>query len=407
MVTDLSSVTGPELIDEALSILDDLIGYATVALTPNLDLIHHVREQFETLGAEVILTHHADGTRANLFATFGPAIEGGIVLSGHSDVVPVDPADWTTPPFEAHRRDGRVYGRGTADMKGFIACVLATAPAYAAIDLNSPIHVALTFDEEDGFHGAPILLADLASRGIRPAAAIIGEPTGLRTVGAHKGCYEYRTTISGMNGHSSEPAKAVSAVHHASRWVTGLLGLVDELAARAPDPSPYDPPSTTANVGVIGGGQGRCVVADRCMFDWEMRPVQSADATFVKERMTSIEAELLAEMRTVHPGASIETEVVCEVDGLEWREVSPALDIMRILLEDDDGPGGVATDGTLPVDVVSYGTEAGLFQAAGIPAVLWGPGDIGVAHRPDEFVQVADLEACLALLARLGDHLTA
>jgi len=391
----------PVPVDEALDLLDVLIAYDTVALTPNLDMIGDVRDRLEALGASVVLTHDDSGTKANLFATIGPNINGGVVLSGHSDVVPVDPADWTTPPFTANRRHGRVYGRGTADMKGFVACVLAMAPTYAELDLTVPIHVALTFDEEDGFHGAPILLADLVERGVRPSAAIIGEPTGLRTVGAHKGCYEYRTMVTGMNGHSSAPATAVSAVHHASRWISGLLGLADDLADRAPDPSPYDPPSTTFNVGTISGGQGRCVVADRCWFDWEMRPVQASDASFVKEHMAAVEAALLDEMRAVHPEASIRTDVVCEIDGLEWRDTSPALDLVRVLLADE-----IAANGrTLPLDVVAYGTEAGLFQAAGLPAVLLGPGDIGVAHRPDEFVEVADLEACLALLARLGGHL--
>ncbi len=391
----------PVPVDEALDLLDVLISYDTVALTPNLDLIDDVRDRLETLGASVVLTYDDSGTKANLFATIGPNINGGVVLSGHSDVVPVDPADWTTPPFTADRRHGRVYGRGTADMKGFVACVLAMAPTYAELDLTVPIHVALTFDEEDGFHGAPILLADLVERGVRPSAAIIGEPTGLRTVGAHKGCYEYRTMVTGMNGHSSAPAEAVSAVHHASRWISGLLGLADDLANRAPDPSPYDPPSTTFNVGTISGGQGRCVVADRCWFDWEMRPVQASDASFVKEHMAAVEAALLDEMRAVQPEDYIQTDVVCEIDGLEWRDASPALDLVRVLLADEVAANG----GTLPVDVVAYGTEAGLFQAAGIPAVLWGPGDIGVAHRPDEFVEVADLEVCLALLARLGGHL--
>jgi len=391
----------PVPVDEALDLLDVLIAYDTVALTPNLDLISDVRDRLEALGASVVLTHDDSGTKANLFATIGPNINGGVVLSGHSDVVPVDPADWTTPPFTAARRHGRVYGRGTADMKGFVACVLARAPIYAELELTVPIHVALTFDEEDGFHGAPLLLADLVDRGVRPSAAIIGEPTGLRTVGAHKGCYEYRTMVTGMNGHSSAPAEAVSAVHHASRWISGLLGLADDLANRAPDPSPYDPPSTTFNVGTISGGQGRCVVADRCWFDWEMRPVQASDASFVKEHMAAVEAALLDEMRAVHPEASIRTDVVCEIDGLEWRDTSPALDLVRVLLADEVAANG----GTLPLDVVAYGTEAGLFQAAGISAVLWGPGDIGVAHRPDEFVEVADLEVCLALLARLGGHL--
>ena len=391
----------PVPVDEALDLLDVLIAYDTVALTPNLDLISDVQDRLEALGASVVLTHDDSGTKANLFATIGPNINGGVVLSGHSDVVPVDPADWTTPPFTADRRHGRVYGRGTADMKGFVACVLAMAPIYAELDLTVPIHVALTFDEEDGFHGAPILLADLVERGVRPSAAIIGEPTGLRTVGAHKGCYEYRTMVTGMNGHSSAPAEAVSAVHHASRWISGLLGLADDLANRAPDPSPYDPPSTTFNVGTISGGQGRWVVADRCWFDWEMRPVQASDTSFVKEHMAAVETALLDEMRAVYPEASIRTDVVCEIDGLEWRDASPALDLVRVLLADEVAANG----GTLPVDVVAYGTEAGLFQAAGIPAVLWGPGDIGVAHRPDEFVEVADLEVCLDLLARLGGHL--
>ena len=391
----------PVPVDEALDLLDVLISYDTVALTPNLDLIDDVRDRLETLGASVVLTYDDSGTKANLFATIGPNVNGGVVLSGHSDVVPVDPADWTTPPFTADHRHGRVYGRGTADMKGFVACVLAMAPTYAELDLTVPIHVALTFDEEDGFHGAPILLADLVERGVRPSAAIIGEPTGLRTVGAHKGCYEYRTMVTGINGHSSAPAEAVSAVHHASRWISGLLGLADDLADRAPEPSPYNPPSTTFNVGTISGGQGRCVVADRCWFDWEMRPVQASDASFVKEHMAAVEAALLDEMRAVHPEASIQTDVVCEIDGLEWRDASPALDLVRVLLADEVAANG----GTLPVDVVAYGTEAGLFQAAGIPAVLWGPGDISVAHRPDEFVEVADLDVCLALLARLGGHL--
>ena len=391
----------PVPVDEALDLLDVLISYDTVALTPNLDLIDDVRDRLETLGASVVLTYDDSGTKANLFATIGPNVNGGVVLSGHSDVVPVDPADWTTPPFTADHRHGRVYGRGTADMKGFVACVLAMAPTYAELDLTVPIHVALTFDEEDGFHGAPILLADLVERGVRPSAAIIGEPTGLRTVGAHKGCYEYRTMVTGINGHSSAPAEAVSAVHHASRWISGLLGLADDLADRAPNPSPYDPPSTTFNVGTISGGQGRCVVADRCWFDWEMRPVQASDASFVKEHMAAVEAALLDEMRVVYSEASIRTDVVCEIDGLEWRDTSPALDLVRVLLADEVAANG----GTLPLDVVAYGTEAGLFQAAGIPAVLWGAGDIGVAHRPDEFVEVADVEVCLALLSRLGGHL--
>ena len=383
-------MSGNPLLEEALAILDDLIAFETVALTPNLDMVEYCVARLEAVGADVRLTHNADGTRANVFATIGPGGDGGIVLSGHSDVVPVDPDDWTTPPFEASRRDGRVYGRGSADMKGFIACVFALLPGFAELELTRPLHVVLTFDEEDGFHGAPVLLDDLLRKGPRPAAAIVGEPTGMQVIGAHKGCYEYTTTVTGLNGHSSEPATAVSAVHYATRWIAGLMALGTELVALAPADSPYEPAHTTTNVGTIVGGQGRCVVAAECSFEWEMRPVQPSDVSFVKDSMTVLEEQLLAEMRTVHPGALIETEVVCEVDGLVWDETSPALEVMQALL------------GETPTGVVSYGTEAGLFQVAGIPAGVWGPGDIAVPHRPDEYVEVTDLEACLEVLERLG-----
>ena len=384
----------PPPIDEVLTLLEDLIAFPSVALTPNVDLIAHVEDLLRPYCTDIVLTHDETGTKANLFATIGPAVDGGVMLAGHSDVVPVDPADWATPPFVATRLGDRIYGRGPADMKGFVACALALVPRWAALDLVRPVHVALTFDEEDGFHGAPILIDSLAGAP-RPAAAIVGEPTGLQLIGAHKGCYEYTTTVTGMNGHSSRPTEAVSAVHHATRWIGALLDLDAELAGRARADSRFEPPHTTTNVGVVGGGLARCTVAGECSFEWEMRPVQGGDAGFVKERMAAAEATLLAEMRAVHPGAAIETEAVCEIDGLEWVDASPALDLMRSLLGGDS-----------PVGVVAYGTEAGLYQAAGIPSVVWGPGDIAVAHRPDEFVEVADLEACLAVLARLGDQLT-
>ena len=381
-------------IDEVVTFLEDLVAFPSVALTPNVDLIAHVEDLLRPYCTDIVLTHDETETKANLFATIGPAADGGVMLAGHRDVVPVDPDDWATPPFVATRLGDRIYGRGTADMKGFVACALALVPRWAALDLVRPVHVALTFDEEDGFHGAPILIDSLAGTP-RPAAAIVGEPTGLQLIGAHKGCYEYTTTVTGMNGHSSRPTEAVSAVHHATRWISALLDLDAELAGRAQADSRFEPPHTTTNVGVVGGGLARCTVAGECSFEWEMRPVQSGDAAFVKERMAAVEAKLLAEMRAVHPEAAIETEAVCEIDGLEWVDASPALDLMRSLLGGDP-----------PVGVVAYGTEAGLYQAAGIPSVVWGPGDIAVAHRPDEFVEVGDLEACLAVLARLGDQLT-
>ncbi|CAI8307634.1 MAG: Acetylornithine deacetylase [Acidimicrobiales bacterium AG-410-I20] len=379
-----------QALTKTLEILKELISFETVALTSNLDLINYAEEYLNDLGAKVSLTYSPDRERANLFASFGPEIKGGIVLSGHSDVVPVNANDWTTPPFQADQRNDCIFGRGSADMKGFIACVLALAPWFASLDLIKPLHIALTFDEEDGFHGAPILLKDLKEKNIQPDAVIIGEPTGLKAIAAHKGCYEYATTIKGLNGHSSEPEKAVNAVQYAARFINRLMELKMEMVSRAPENSPYEPPSTTMSVGTIEGGQARCIVAEHCKFDWEMRPIQRSDAEYVHEQLAAFTNELLLEMRTIYPEASIETEKVCEVDGLEYHAESSALSLMTELLGESE------------FDVVSYGTEAGLYQAADMPAVVWGPGDIEVAHRPDEFVQISDLKDCLSVLERLG-----
>ncbi len=379
-----------QALTKTLDILKELISFETVALTSNLDLITYAEKYLSDLGAKVSLTHSPDGERANLFASFGPEINGGIVLSGHSDVVPVNANDWTTPPFQANQRNDCIFGRGSADMKGFIACVLALAPWFASLDLIKPLHIALTFDEEDGFHGAPILLKDLKEKNIQPDAVIIGEPTGLKAIAAHKGCYEYATTIKGLNGHSSEPEKAVNAVQYAARFINRLMELKMEMVSRAPENSPYQPPSTTMSVGTIEGGQARCIVAEHCKFDWEMRPIQRSDAEYVHEQLAAFTNELLLEMKTIYPEASIETEKVCEVDGLEYHAESSALSLMTELLGESE------------FDVVSYGTEAGLYQAAGMPAVVWGPGDIEVAHRPDEFVSISDLKDCLSVLERLG-----
>lgn len=379
-----------QALTKTLDILKELISFETVALTSNLDLINYAEKYLSDLGAKVSLTHSPDGERANLFASFGPEINGGIVLSGHSDVVPVNANDWTTPPFQADQRNDCIFGRGSADMKGFIACVLALAPWFASLDLIKPLHIALTFDEEDGFHGAPILLKDLKEKNIQPDAVIIGEPTGLKAIAAHKGCYEYATTIKGLNGHSSEPEKAVNAVQYAARFINRLMELKMEMVSRAPKNSPYQPPSTTMSVGTIEGGQARCIVAEHCKFDWEMRPIQRSDAEYVHEQLAAFTNELLLEMKTIYPEASIDTEKVCEVDGLEYHAESSALSLMTELLGESE------------FDVVSYGTEAGLYQAAGMPAVVWGPGDIEVAHRPDEFVSISDLKDCLSVLERLG-----
>jgi acetylornithine deacetylase len=390
----------PDLpLDEALVALGELIGFPTVTTESNLELIAHAEDRLRAVGATVVRSYDADGAKANLFATIGPSVDGGVVLSGHTDVVPADAETWTGAPFLAALRDDCVHGRGAADMKGFIACVLAMAPRFAATGLVVPVHVALTFDEEVGCHGVPLLLDELARSGPRPAAAIVGEPTSMRIVHGHKGCYEYTTTITGVEGHASAPGAGVNAVEVGARYVTGLLALRDRLAAGAPENSPFTPPESTLSVGTFGGGTARNVIAGECRIDWELRPVRRADVTLAREAVAGLEQRLRDEIRSTHPDADLRTVAVGEVDGLEIDPDSPAVALVASLVDglvDDPGPG-----------VVSFGTEAGLYQQAGIPAVICGPGTIDVAHRPDEHIEVDQLLACLAMLDRLRERLAA
>lgn len=383
-----------DLRNDAMLILGDLIGFPTVTADSNLDLIAYCETLLSRVGADISITRHPSEEKANLLATIGPRTDGGVVLSGHTDVVPADEDAWTGAPFLAMRREQRIYGRGAVDMKGFIACVLASAPSFSAADLVRPIHIALTFDEEVGCRGAPILVSDLMRAGPRPAAAIIGEPTEMQIIDAHKGCYEYTTRITGLAGHGSAPDLGVNAVQYAARYVTRLMELGRLLESRAPASSPYDPPHTTINVGVVSGGTARNVVAGECVVEWEMRPVTRADADFVLAGVHAVEQEMIAEMRTVDPDAGIVTETEGAVDGLEKVEDSAAVALARDLL------------GDRPTSVVSFGTEAGIFQAAGVPAIVCGPGSIEMAHRPDEYIEISELEACLDMLANLQTHLS-
>jgi acetylornithine deacetylase len=395
-VTDLHRPSGLDesVLGDTLRILRDLIAFPTVTSESNLGLIAYADHLLRAVGATTTLTHDLDRQKANLFATIGPPIDGGVVLSGHTDVVPAIDGSWTTPPFEATQRNGRVYGRGTADMKGFIACALAMAPTFAAADLALPVHLALTFDEEIGFRGAPILIAQLVGYGPLPKAAIVGEPTSMGVIAAHKGCHEFTTTISGVEGHASMPDRGVNAVEHAARYVTHLLGLRDELAARAPADSPFDPPESTISVGAVHGGVARNVIAGSCVIEWELRPVVRADADHVRAAVHAFETALRDELRASHPDADVHTEVLASADGLEAVPGSAAIALVEQLL------------GTSNTEVVAFGTEAGFYQQAGIPAVVCGPGSIEVAHQADEYLEIAQLEACLAMLDRLIDRLS-
>jgi len=383
------------VLEETRVLLAELIGFPTVSCDSNLEMIQHLADRLSDCGAEVEIWHDATGTKANLFATLGPKRDGGIVLSGHSDVVPVTDQDWSGDPFEMEVRDGKWYGRGSCDMKGFIAAAVAMAPRYAELDLQRPLHFAFTYDEEVGCFGARALADTLREKGIKPAVAIIGEPTSMRIIEGHKGCYEYTTHFTGLEGHGSGPDRGVNAVDYAVRYVSRLLELKADLQARAPANSRFDPPWTTINTGALVGGVAHNVIPGKARVEWEMRPVQLSDAEFVKTELHRFCAHtLIPAMRAVHPGAGIDTEVIGEVDGLEPMEENEARDLVMELT----GANGA--------DVVPFGTEAGIFQGLGMSVVVCGPGSIEQAHKPDEYVSTEQMAQCLDMLERLAMKLT-
>ncbi|TAM95558.1 MAG: acetylornithine deacetylase [Rhizobiaceae bacterium] len=384
------------LVDDTAAILGDLIAFPTVSADSNLDLIAYAADRLGKCGAAITINRDTSGTKANLFATIGPEGNGGIVLSGHTDVVPVISEEWTSGPFAMREAEGRLYGRGACDMKGFIAAALAMAPHFAAAKLTRPLHFAFTYDEEVGCFGGQQLVADLERTGIRPSVAIVGEPTMMRIIEGHKGCYEYTTEFYGLDGHASDPDAGVNAIEYAVRYVSRLLELGERLKRRPVEGSRFRPPWTTLQAGRIEGGTARNVIARNCMVEWEMRPVHRQDADEVKGELKAYCDEvLLPSMRAVSPEADIVTHVIGEVAGLEPVPVNEAREIVSALT------------GRHECDVVPFGTEAGLFQAYGMSVVVCGPGSIEQAHKPDEFVSEDQLQACLNMLSGLVRKLEA
>ncbi|MFN0264356.1 acetylornithine deacetylase [Tepidamorphus sp. 3E244] len=382
-------------LERTRDILGELIGFPTVSSDGNLEMIAYLSEQLGQAGAEVTWMTDPTGRKANLFATIGGDGEGGIVLSGHTDVVPVEDQEWSSDPFTMREDRGRLYGRGTCDMKGFIAAALAMAPSFAELDLKRPIHFAFTYDEETGCLGGQHLVRELQEREIRPATAIVGEPTGMRIIEGHKGCYEYETIFTGLEGHGSAPERGVNAVEYAVRYIARLMELQDELKRHTTPANRFNPPWTTLQVGRIQGGNARNTIAGVCTVDWEMRPVRNDDAVFVKSSIEAFRDEvLLPQMRKVCPDADIFTHVIGEVCGLEPADDNEARAILSKLLGDDTA------------DVVPFGTEAGLFQEIGMSVVVCGPGSINQAHKPDEYVALEQLQQCLDMLEGLGEQMT-
>ncbi len=378
------------LLGETKSLLRDLVGFDTTSRNSNLPLIEHVADYLSDHGAATRLIPSADGAKANLFATIGPDIPGGVVLSGHSDVVPVDGQNWSTDPFALTEADGKLYGRGSADMKGFIACALAMAPRFAEMDLNRPIHFAFSYDEEVGCLGVGRLIDVVLSELPRPAAVIVGEPTGMQIASAHKGICAMTTTVRGREAHSSRPQDGVNAISAAASLVSYLYRLCDELAETDRDDR-FEPPFTTFNVGQVGGGDAINIIARECLLNWEFRPIPGADPADIIARVEAwVKDELLPRMLATDPSCAVES--ICEfvVPPLDAPEGSVAEAIARKAT-------GLNSTGT-----VAFVTEASLFADAGVPAIVCGPGDIAQAHQPDEFIEITQLDSCLGFLERIA-----
>ncbi len=381
-------------LDTSVEVLSDLIAFPTVSSDSNLAIIEYLADRLDRVGARVQVHKDAAGGKANLYATLGPDRAGGILLVGHTDVVPVADQDWTSDPFAMTTSDGRLYGRGTCDMKGFIAATIALAPDFADRVINRPVHFAFTYDEETGCLGANELVKHLANREDRPALAIVGEPTQMRLIEGHKGCFEYSTHFCGREGHGSLPDHGVNAVEYAVQYVTRLLELREELKSRSPSDCRFDPPFSTINVGGLHGGVAHNVIPGKATVDWEMRPVQTSDADHVKSNLRAFcDDILLPQMQSVWPDASILTDVIGETVGLEPMDENAARDLVAELT------------GASETDVVSFGTEAGIFQNLGMSALVCGPGSIEQAHKPDEFLEVDQLAKCIRMLESLGERL--
>ena len=373
--------------------IDRLVSFDTTSRESNLNLIHFVRDYLADHGVEATLIHDKSGAKANLFATVGPMKDGGVVLSGHTDVVPVDGQDWATDPFQVMEKDGRLYGRGTADMKGFCAIALAKVPDMVARNLALPIHFALSYDEEIGCLGAPDLSRHLQGLPVRPQALIVGEPTSMKVVNAHKGCCAIRTIVTGLEGHSSETHKGVNSIMAAAKLINYLADRAEDLRTSNINDR-FEPPYTTIQVGTIQGGTAGNIIPKETTFWWEYRALPNEDGpALVADFEAFAQADVLPKMRETHPGADIQIQVRGEVAPLIPQDGSPAETLV------------LALTGSNQTYAVSYGTEAGIFQQGGIASVVCGPGSISVAHRPDEFLELSQVEACEDLIDKLIDRL--
>jgi acetylornithine deacetylase len=375
------------------AMIERLIAFNTVSRDSNLGLIEWARDYLAKLGAVTRLTYDASGKKANLFATLGDSKKPGLVLSGHTDVVPVDGQNWDTDPFVATERDGKLYARGSADMKGFIGIILNQAPKFVAAlnenRLDAPLHYALSYDEEVGCLGVRGLIRDLEENNIRPAGCVVGEPTSMQPIIAHKGTHRFRCAVRGREAHSSYVTHGVNAIEYAARLVVFIRQIGDRLAQMEQRDYGFTVPYTTLSTGLIQGGIAANVVPKDCVFQFDMRTLPQASPDALYQEIRAHAEKLAAEMRGIDPDSGIDLKWVSQTVGLAAAETDAIVQWALRLSQHTT------------VGKVSYGTEAGLFQKMGVPTVICGPGDIAEAHRPNEFVSLDQLAQCERFVDRI------
>jgi acetylornithine deacetylase len=384
---------------KTLDILDRLLAFPTVSLVPNLDLILFVEDVLRQAGATVQVLRDESGTKANIYATIGQVDQaGGVLLSGHTDVVPVKGQAWTKPPFQMTQEDGKVYGRGTADMKGFVACAIAAMVRASQYNLKTPLHMALSYDEEIGCIGVRSLLDVLADAPFKPGFCIVGEPTSLAVATGHKGKTVIRATCTGREGHSALAPQALNAIHLATDLIAVLRQEQAALAASDAQDADYDVPYSTVHVGLIQGGVALNIVPNHCQLDFEIRNVAQDDPAEILNRIRAAADNIVARYSDDYPEVSINFEITNSYPGLLTPESSDVVAFVKSL---------TGANATMKV---AFGTEAGLFtQRLSLPTVVCGPGSMAQGHKPDEFVTLVQLQQCDqmldALIARLRDGL--
>jgi len=366
-----------------------LVSFNTESQRSNLELIHFCRDYLASLGVESTLAFNAEGDKANLYATIGPKVEGGVILSGHTDVVPVAGQDWSSDPWTLTERDGKLFGRGTCDMKGFDAIALALVPEMLAAPLKRPVHIALSYDEEVGCQGARVMIAAMAKEGLKPSAVVVGEPSMMQVVTGHKGGLRMKTTVRGHAVHSSRVDVGVPAVMIAGRLIDWHNQVMAENKARTAPGNGFEPPYTTLHVGVVNGGTAVNITAEHCMFTHEVRCIPGESFETYEQRYRAEVVALEAQMQAIAPETGIDFVVTSDTPAMGPEENGAAEELCRRLTGDNGR------------HVVAYGTEGGLFQRAGWSTVVCGPGDIAQAHQPDEFITVAQLDAGTQFVRKL------